>query len=151
MKRDRGRLHRKLVDKLYVEAMFLAEESRDYFTLQGDPERERLDPLARVGLACESLKVTTRLMHIIAWLITQRAVEAGEVQPSEALGEDHEPGESPRTDDALFATLPPEARLLIRASIDLHRRVERLDASQRRHLRSGSPVRLLQARLSRSF
>ena len=38
-----------------------------------------LEPFARVGFACESLKVTTRIMHIVAWLLTQRAVESGEL------------------------------------------------------------------------
>ena len=38
-----------------------------------------LEPFVRVGFACESLKVTTRIMHIVAWLLTQRAVETGEL------------------------------------------------------------------------
>ena len=64
------RIHRHLIDALYIEAMLLADEARSYFDEVGRAEREMLDPLVRVGFSCESLKVTTRLMHVIAWLLT---------------------------------------------------------------------------------
>ena len=60
----------KLIDGLYVEAMVLADEARSYFDTGGRDDRLALDPLDRVGFSCESLKVTTRLMHVIAWLLT---------------------------------------------------------------------------------
>ena len=69
----------KLVDSLYVEAMVLADEARSYFDSAARDDRLGLEPVDRVGFSCESLKVTTRLMHIIAWLLTQRAVTAGEL------------------------------------------------------------------------
>ena len=74
----------KLVDSLYVEAMVLADEARSYFDVQAEEDRAQLEPGVRVHFACESLRVTTRLMHIIAWLLTQRAVAAGEISASEA-------------------------------------------------------------------
>ena len=74
----------KLVDALYVEAMVLADEARSYFDTQGRDDRLSLDPVDRVGFSCESLKVTTRLMHVIAWLLTQRAVAAGELSRAQA-------------------------------------------------------------------
>lgn len=54
----------KLVDGLYTESMLLADEARSYF----DSDRARSISLAEVAVAfsCESLKVTTRLMHVIA-------------------------------------------------------------------------------------
>ncbi|WP_342454590.1 DUF1465 family protein [Sphingomonas sp. H160509] len=74
-------MQRRLIDALYSEAMLLADEARTYFDEAGRVEREALDPLIRVSFSCESLKVTTRLMHVIAWLLTQRAVQAGELRP----------------------------------------------------------------------
>ncbi|RYG75678.1 MAG: DUF1465 family protein, partial [Alphaproteobacteria bacterium] len=79
------RIHRKLIDSLYIEAMLLADEARGYFDEIGREERDALEALNRVAFSCESLKVTTRLMHIIAWLLTQRAVDAGELAPGDAL------------------------------------------------------------------
>ena len=62
----------------------LADEARSYFDTGGRDDRLSLDPLDRVGFSCESLKVTTRLMHVIAWLLTQRAVAAGELSRAQA-------------------------------------------------------------------
>ena len=69
-----SRMHRRLIDSLYVESMLLADEARGYFDEAGRADRESLDALSRVLFSCESMKVTTRLMHVIAWLLTQRAV-----------------------------------------------------------------------------
>ncbi len=89
-------IHRKLVDSLYVEAMLLADEARAYFDVLGRAERNSLEALSRVTFSCESLKVTTRLMHIIAWLLTQRAVQAGEITPVDALSPSRRLGRSTR-------------------------------------------------------
>ena len=145
-----SRLHRRLVDSLHVEAMVLADEARSYFDEDGRAEREALDPLDRVGFSCESLKVTTRLMHIIAWLLTQRAVHVGELQPRDALHPSRRLGEPPGSDAAAVAVLPPRARALIEASADLHRRVAHLDAAQAT-LPAISPARGMQQRLAMAF
>ncbi len=66
------------VENLYVEAMLLADEAHAAFAAQRDLGRSGGDALTHVGLACESLKTTTRLMHIIAWLLHRRAMIAGD-------------------------------------------------------------------------
>src|SRR5690349_25176241 len=73
------RISTRLINSLYTEAMLLADEARSYFDDAGREDRAMLEPFARVGFACESLKVTTRIMHIVAWLLTQRAIESGEI------------------------------------------------------------------------
>src|SRR6187551_2940233 len=75
-----ARITPRLIDSLYTEAMLLADEARAYFDETGRDDRQSLEPFARVGFACESLKVTTRIMHIVAWLLTQKAVESGEIR-----------------------------------------------------------------------
>src|SRR5436190_15953925 len=74
------RITSRLIDSLYTEAMLLADEARSHFDDAGRDERAMLEPFARVGFACESLKVPTRIMHIVAWLLTQRAVESVEIE-----------------------------------------------------------------------
>ena len=54
------RITSRLIDSLYTEAMLLADEARSYFDDAGRDDRSTLEPFARVGFACESLKVTTR-------------------------------------------------------------------------------------------
>ena len=140
----------KLVASLYTEAMVLADEARSYFERQGRDDRDALDPIVRVSFSCESLKVTTRLMHVIAWLLTQRAVDAGELRPRDALHPSRRLGEPPVSDLATMRALPVRARALIDASADLHRRVARLDAAQEVSP-DASPVRSMQERLALSF
>lgn len=144
-------IHRRLVDSLYVEAMLLADEARAYFDVVGRAERDSLEALSRVTFSCESLKVTTRLMHIIAWLLTQRAVEAGELAPGDALSPSRRLGEAPETEAATLDTMPVQARTIIATSIELHRRVARLDASLDEPMTEASPARRMFERLSASF
>lgn len=140
-----------MVDALYVDAMLLADEARAYFDQGARAQRDRLDPIGRVTFSCESLKVTTRLMHIIAWLLTQRAVESGELTPSEAVVPGRRLGPAPVTEDAVLARMPDEAKTLISASVDLHRRVARLDEAQFEPHRPDSPVQHMQTRLATAF
>ena len=146
-----SRIHRKLIDQLYVEAMLLTDEARGYFDQAGRADRDGLTPLQRVAFSCESLKVTTRLMHVIAWLLTHRAVAAGEMRPEQALDPSRRLGEQPPSDAALLADLPPRSAALIEASIDLHRRVGLLDEAQVAERAAASPVRALQERLALAF
>lgn len=146
-----SRIHRRLVDQLYVEAMVLADEARTYFDEDGRAERDTLAPMERVGFSCESLKVTTRLMHVIAWLLTQRAVAAGELRPHDALHPSRRLGDAPQTDEAAAIGLPLRARLLIEASSDLHRRIARLDGTPGAGEDNVSPARAMQQRLALAF
>jgi regulator of CtrA degradation len=141
----------KLVDALYVEAMVLADEARSYFDTIGRDDRLSLDPIDRVGFSCESLKVTTRLMHVIAWLLTQRAVAAGELSRAQAGESERRLGEAPLTDRDLFPRLPEAAAELVRASEELYERVSRIDSGHFSDEPAGSPARSLLSRLQRSL
>lgn len=120
----------KLVEALYLEAMALADSARQYFDVDGAEDRGGLDPLARVTFSCESLKITTRLMHVVAWLMVRKAVEAGELTASEAIVPARRLGRAGDAggQDVRQDLLPPRARSLMAASIDLYDRVKRLDA-----------------------
>jgi regulator of CtrA degradation len=141
----------KLVDSLYVEAMVLADEARSYFDVQAEEDRARLEPGVRVHFACESLRVTTRLMHIIAWLLTQRAVSAGEISEADARHPDRRLGEAPESDALRARTFPEAARALIQASQELYDRVRRLDRIGGEPAAAFSPARTLMSRLERSL
>jgi regulator of CtrA degradation len=135
----------KLIDSLYVEAMLLVDEARSYFDRAGREERLTLDPIVRVAFSCESLKVTTRLMHVIAWLLTHRAAGVGERE----LGSEQRLGDAPESDVEALESLPPGALHLIEASRDLYARVRRLDDGSGEV--KASPVRSLMSLLERSL
>src|SRR5687768_2931038 len=121
------RLRGRLVNGLYTEAMLLADEARAYFDHTGREHREALDPLRRVTLSCESLKITTRLMHVLAWLLTERAIEIGQMEEGEAAASARRLGEATATDVHAVEGLPAQAIALIDASQDLYARVRRLE------------------------
>jgi regulator of CtrA degradation len=141
----------RLIDSLYTEAMLLADEARAYFDRNGREDRMALDPLLRVGFSVESLKVTTRLMHVIAWLLTQRAIEAGELGPQDRGTNMSRLGKAPSSSSDSIARLPEGAVQLVHASQDLFARVGRLDESTGTSEPRTSPARTLLSRLERAF
>ncbi len=146
------RVQRALIDSLYTESMLLADEARAYFDVVGREQRDMLGAMDRVIFSCESLKVTTRLMHSIAWLLTQRAVAAGEIGLGEARHPSRRLGEAPVTEAAALDAMPVGAQHLIAASIDLHRRIARLDAMQDDDVAVPvSPARTMLDRLAHAF
>ncbi len=145
------RITSRLIDSLYTEAMLLADEARSYFDDVGRDERVGLEPFARVGFACESLKVTTRIMHIVAWLLTQRAIESGEIPAVAGRRPQRRLGHAQDSDEALVAQLPDAARRLIGASADLYARVKRIDEGSLDEDVPQSPARALMGRLERGL
>ena len=145
------RLRGRLVNSLYTEAMLLADEARAYFEHQGRADSEMLDPLARVSLSCESLKITTRLMHVLAWLLTERAIEVGQMDADEAAAAARRLGDATPSDAASIEGLPAPAILLIDASQDLYGRVRRLETEAPESASGVSPALSLLDRLERAF
>ena len=141
----------KLLDALYTEAMVLADEARSYFESgrfnEGGTENAELS----VSFSCESLKVTTRLMHCIAWLLNQRALHSGELTAGEAWHHDRALGYAAASDENMVALFPEEARQIILASEELFYRLERLSAKLQTEADQEPAVHNLFRRLESSF
>lgn len=146
-----ARITPRLIDALYTEAMLLADEARSYFDEVGREDRLALEPFARVGFACESLKVTTRIMHIVAWLLTQRALETGEIRGADGRKPERRLGRANNSDPAIVVQLPAAARRLVSASGELYERVRKLDQGQHDDQPVPSPARALMGRLERDL
>ena len=146
-----ARITPRLIDSLYTEAMLLADEARAYFDEAGRDDRQSLEPFARVGFACESLKVTTRIMHIVAWLLTQKAVETGEIMSPDGRRPERRLGKASDSDSAVVDQLPESAQRLVNASVDLYARIKRLDEGQLLDEPAASPARALMGRLERDL
>lgn len=151
---DRG-LHARLVESLYVEAMVMADEARAYFSEDDMPDQRGMSMIARVGFSCESLKVTTRLMHVIAWLMGQRAWQRGEIDDDMAVRDPrYQLGDAMVTDPASLMDFPVSARALIAGSMDLYDRVARLQARMEDMVDDRDepgPARALLGRLEEAF
>ena len=139
----------KLLDALYTEAMLLADEARSYF--DRDQLAGNLSPEISVGFSCESLKVTTRLMHSIAWLLNQKAVRAGELSQNDGDGDTRDLGYAPASDSFQTARFSQEAQLLIAASEDLYFRLQRISGKMRdQNVVTSEPLAMM-ARIRASF
>tara|TARA_R110000782_G_scaffold268393_1_gene364798 strand:+ start:51191 stop:51706 length:516 start_codon:yes stop_codon:yes gene_type:complete len=134
-------LYSRLVDSLYIDAMVMADEARSYFDRKAAEERERLDMMTRLNFSCESLKVTTRLMHVIAWLLAQRAWQRGEITRDALSDPKYHLGAAASTEPAVLMAMPTCARELVRSSEALYDRVLRL---QERMLAAQSPAMMKQ-------
>jgi regulator of CtrA degradation len=130
MDTTRNQLTPKLLDSLYTETMVLADEARFYF--DQDRTKSMVPINVSVAFSCESLKVTTRLMHSIAWLLHQKAVRNGEYVDRGLDSEASELGYAPASDDFDRAKFPKEAQEIIAASEDIYYRLQRIDNRMRR-------------------
>ena len=74
--------------RTYDEAMGLLVEARNYVAVnEVRPQPAVLTPSDRLLLCCETMRLTTRLTHIMAWLLAQRAVHAGEITLADSAEE----------------------------------------------------------------
>lgn len=121
-------------DRTYDEALALLVETRDYVAYGQERERHRLDVWARAGVALETTRVTSRLGHVMAWLLARKAVLAGELTPAEAARAPYALERDPRleAEGPVLAPLPPDLESLMARSLKLYVRIARLDELARR-------------------
>ena len=115
----------------YDETFRLLLEARDYLAYAEPADRRRLSPLDRLVLNCEAMRLTSRLTQVMAWLLVQKAVHAGEMSAAEAAAAHHRlAGQAVCRSRELRQTraVPPALGRLLDRSYDLYSRVERLDA-----------------------
>ena len=138
-------VQRAQVENLYVEAMLLADEAHAAFAAQRDLSGIRGDGLLQVGLACESLKTTTRLMHVIAWLLHRRAMFAGDpgAGPNDSAARI---GDPVAADWDICARFDTPIRRIIVASERLFDRIAAMEAGWETP-RARTPVQQLLAQL----
>ncbi|GGE00974.1 hypothetical protein GCM10011515_20950 [Tsuneonella deserti] len=142
-------LNKPIIEALYCEALVLADEVRAAFDLA--PPRCGHEDLVRIALSVEGLRTTTRMMHLLAWLLNQRAFFAGELSEFQLRRHGVLPPDRP-SDPEQMELLEPETRVLIGETEALHGRVARLDAAWREGF-TVQPVGVqrLQERLNRAL
>ncbi|HEY0837522.1 MAG TPA: DUF1465 family protein [Azospirillum sp.] len=119
----------------YDETMALLIEARNYIAYHESIDQRQLPPHVRLQVSYESMRVTSRLTQVMAWLLAQKAVHAGEITPAQAASEDYAlSGGDICTDPAgpENEDLPVGLRSLLERSHHLYMRVARLDEQVRR-------------------
>lgn len=116
--------------RTFEEALGLVVEARDYVAGRLAFDRETVSIGEQLVCDCETLRLTSRLTHVMAWLLIQRAIHEGEILPEEAHAEANRLGGHSVClvdDPAIAARLPKRLQTLMTRSLSLYVRVARLD------------------------
>ncbi|HWA51041.1 MAG TPA: DUF1465 family protein [Dongiaceae bacterium] len=117
-------------DRTMMEAMALLAETRRYLIDRSESERKGMTVESGLAASMESMRLVARLTQVLAWLLTHRAVHAGEMNLIEATRDERRLGGrelclNTQGDDN--PSLPDELRNLLGRSHALYRRIARLD------------------------
>jgi regulator of CtrA degradation len=125
-----------IVEELYCEALILADDVRAAFDLTTPRDVGKTD-LVRIALSTEGLKTTTRVMHVLAWLLNQRAYFRGEMTEYQLTQHGRLPPDRPSEPSQLELLEVPTQLLILETQL-MHARVARLDKAWREgpHMRS---------------
>ena len=121
-----------MFERTFDEGMALVEETARYLDGQGREEARDLPRKSAMLYAGESMRVTTRLMQAASWLLVQRAVHDGDMEPDQASSATAIAW-APRK--SAWARRPKASRIccrrrcsdLLERSDNLYRRIARLD------------------------
>lgn len=123
-----------IVERLYHDALALADEARASFDLSGrlDEAVEGKD-FSRIALSCEALRTTTRMMHAIAWLLNQRAFFQGELSEFQLRRHGRLPPARIDGDPPTDISLPHDIHDMVERTKRFYARIARLDRAWREH------------------
>ncbi len=133
-------------DSTFDEAMALTREARDYLAHQKHADFAELGAVARLVASCESMRVTARVTQVVAWLLVQKAVHAGEITREQAAGPEYRlSGQSVCEEEqpAPEEPLPERLTELLDSSLRLYQRVVRLDAMLDREQATLGPAKII--------
>jgi regulator of CtrA degradation len=125
-------------DKTYNDALALTAEAYAYLC-ESDNDNIGTQSLSEdLRLRGEAFRLTTRLMQVVGWLLTQRAIHAGDLSASEVANDaQHRLGATRvcRDDSQHYhPTIPSNMSDLLDRSLNLYIRIERLDELMHRNI-----------------
>jgi len=120
-----------LFSDLFRDGMALVEETATYLDGPGRQESKRLERVAALAYATESMRLTTRLMQLASWLLLHRAVKEGEMSLAQANKEKAKVklASDDGGDEHNIKLLPERLRSLIARSKALQGAIRRLDVT----------------------
>lgn len=118
-----------LFERTFQEGMDLVEETAGYLDGEGRQESKLLSRDAALAYASESMRLTTRLMQVASWLLVQRAVREGDMEPAAACEDRYRlTADRGGEDEPARADLPRTLTSLTDRAERLYERVRHLDA-----------------------
>jgi len=118
-------------EKSYREALALTAEAHGVFSQIEQYKFRTTSPIEDLRMRGEAFRLTTRLMQVVAWLLIQRAVHAGELTAEEVASDAQyrlgAAGVCRDDSQHHHPTTPDELADLLDRSLNLYVRIERLD------------------------
>lgn len=124
-------------NRTYDECLALLVETRNYVAHHEATDMRGAPMDVRLHATYQSMRVTTRLVHVMAWMLAQKAVHAGEMTAREAATEEFALSGGELCSDPAGPEdqrLPAALRSLLERSHSLYLRVRRLDDMVRRNV-----------------
>ncbi|GEQ98639.1 hypothetical protein JCM17844_22760 [Iodidimonas gelatinilytica] len=119
------------VDRAYCDAMDMAVELRSFLSSARYAEQKNTQAEAETAYVVETMRMSVRIMHVIAWALARKAVAAGELSEKEAHAAAYRLGDREtclaQKDQSLSVLSPPTQDLSVR-SRGLYQRALRLEA-----------------------
>eukprot|EP01037_Dinobryon_pediforme_P002406 gene2406-2441_t len=115
---------------LFRDGMALVERAALYLERDGRSEAKNMAQPMSLAYTAESMRLTTRLMHVASWLLYQRAVNEGEMTLDAVLQEKSKfrfDMQELCSTGAMFGQLPHEFQEICLYSLRLQQRIQHLD------------------------
>lgn len=122
-------------DRTYDETFSLLIEARNYIAYHEAIDQRTLPIHARLQVSFESMRITSRLTQVMAWLLAQKALYAGELTRQEVASDQFALSGGAICSDPSGPEsegLPRGLVSLLDRTHKLYQRIERLDAMFRR-------------------
>jgi regulator of CtrA degradation len=145
-------------ERVFKQGMGLVEETANYLDGEGRTDSRALNRSGAIAYATESMRLTTRLMQLASWLLLQRAIASGEVNPDDATRQKSRVSLSDIGEGSPIPgaeTLPDGLRSLVDRSLRLHERIIALDRmiadNEKPEAANSNPVASQLNQLARAF
>lgn len=123
-------ISRPIIEALYCEALVLADEVRQVFDLNPVHDTGEDADRVRLALSVEGLRTTTRVMHVLAWLLNHRAYFNDELTEFQLRRHSKLPPDRASEIDNMELLEQPTCDLIDETE-RLHARITRLDNAWR--------------------
>lgn len=117
---------------LFQDGMTLVEETASYLDGDGRSAAKDIGRPGSIVYATESMRLTTRLMQLASWLLLHRSVNEGDMTIDQASKEKRKiklDQLATNMNGPGWDQLPASFRDLVARSLNLQKRVERIDAA----------------------
>ena len=125
-------------EEIFQEAMMLIEETRHYIQVRAEKDVQKVSPGEGLYYSCEISRITARLTGVMSWILTQKALFAGEITPKDTSFQFSFQEDSVCLYDSVHESgiyTPVPLKWLLQKSLSLYKRVTYLASLEAKTLK----------------